>query len=107
MQKYGRARQATDDNIMQRTGFACWITKATDTQAEYVIVLALPWQKWLRERAPVLRFYYIACPSYVYINIYSNHGYTNPNNETSKSISFLTLFIFLQQCGRLLLADGI
>ena len=107
MEKYGRVRQATVDNIMEGTRLACWITKATDSQAKYVTVLAVPRQKWLCERASVLRFYYIACPSYVYINIYSNHGYTNPNNATNKTISFLALFIFLQQCGRLLLADGI
>ena len=29
--KYGRARQATDDNITLRMRFGCWITKATDT----------------------------------------------------------------------------
>jgi hypothetical protein len=28
--KNGRARQATDDNIIRRMRFACWITKATD-----------------------------------------------------------------------------
>jgi len=33
MEKYGRARQATEDNIMERTRFACWINKATDVQA--------------------------------------------------------------------------
>jgi hypothetical protein len=27
--------QATDDNIIQRIRFACWITKATDTRPEY------------------------------------------------------------------------
>ena len=27
--KYGRARQTTDDNIIRRVSFACWITKAT------------------------------------------------------------------------------
>jgi hypothetical protein len=31
VEKYGTARQATDDNITQRMRFACWITKATDT----------------------------------------------------------------------------
>jgi hypothetical protein len=33
MEKYGTARQATDDNIIRRMRFACWITKATDTQS--------------------------------------------------------------------------
>jgi hypothetical protein len=31
MEKYGAARQATDENIAQRMRFACWITKVTDT----------------------------------------------------------------------------
>jgi hypothetical protein len=40
VEKYGRARQATDDNIIRRMRFACWITKATDTHSEYVILIA-------------------------------------------------------------------
>jgi hypothetical protein len=39
VEKYGTAGQATDDNIIQRMRFACWITKATDTHSEYVIRL--------------------------------------------------------------------
>jgi hypothetical protein len=31
VEKYGRARQATEDNIIRRMRFACWITKATNT----------------------------------------------------------------------------
>jgi hypothetical protein len=37
----GTARQATD-NIIQRMRFACWITKATDSHTEYVILIAFP-----------------------------------------------------------------
>jgi hypothetical protein len=36
MEKYGRARQATDDNILRRMRTACWVTKATETHSEYV-----------------------------------------------------------------------
>jgi hypothetical protein len=57
VEKYGRARQATDDNIIQRMCFACWITKATNTDSEYVILIAFPLQKLLRERASILRLY--------------------------------------------------
>jgi hypothetical protein len=32
VEKYGRARQATDDNIISRMRFACRIPRATDTQ---------------------------------------------------------------------------
>ena len=60
-EKYGTAGQATDDNIIRRMRFACWITKATDTHSEYVILIAFPRQQWLRERASVLRCTHIAC----------------------------------------------
>jgi hypothetical protein len=57
VEKYCTARQATDENIIRRMRFACWITKATDTYSEYVILIAFPWQQWLRERASMLRLY--------------------------------------------------
>jgi hypothetical protein len=55
VEKYGTARQATDDNIIRRMCVACWITKATYTHSEYIIVIAFPRQQWLRERASMLR----------------------------------------------------
>ena len=61
MEKYGRARQATDDNRIRRMRYACRITKATDTHSQYVILTAFPLQQWLRERASILRYTYIAC----------------------------------------------
>jgi hypothetical protein len=61
VEKYGRVGQTTDDNIIRRMRFACWITKATDTHSEYAILTAFPRQQWLRERASVLRYAYIAC----------------------------------------------
>jgi hypothetical protein len=51
VEKYGTAGQATDDNIIWRMRFACWITKSTDTHSIYVLIIAFPWQQWLRERA--------------------------------------------------------
>ena len=36
MEKYGRNRQATDDNIILRMPFAGRIIKATDAHSEYV-----------------------------------------------------------------------
>jgi hypothetical protein len=41
VEKYGRARQATDDNISRRMRIAFWITKVTDTHSEYVILTAI------------------------------------------------------------------
>jgi hypothetical protein len=48
--------------------FACWITKATDTHSEYVILVAFPLQQWLRERASVLLYKHIVY--LVFFNIY-------------------------------------
>jgi hypothetical protein len=39
---------------------ACWVTTATDTHSECVM-LAVPWQQWWTERAAILRFTYVAC----------------------------------------------
>jgi hypothetical protein len=38
--KYDRAGQATDDNIILRTRFVCWINRATNTHSGYVILIA-------------------------------------------------------------------
>jgi hypothetical protein len=38
VEKYGTARQATHYHIIRRMRFACWITKATDTHSECVIL---------------------------------------------------------------------
>ena len=61
MEKCGRARQATDGNILRR--IASWITKATDTHSEYVILITFSRQIWLRESSTMLRYMYIACLS--------------------------------------------
>jgi hypothetical protein len=61
VEKYGRARDATDDTIIRRMRFACWITKATYTHSVFVIIIAFPRQKWLHERASMLLYKYIAC----------------------------------------------
>jgi hypothetical protein len=66
VEKYGTARQATDDNIIRRMRFACWVTKAAYTHSKYVILIAFPRQQWLRERAWILQYtvYYITCLVY-------------------------------------------
>jgi len=38
---------------------ACWITEATNTHSECVILIAFLLQQWLRERASTLRYTYI------------------------------------------------
>ena len=44
-----------------RMRVACWIPKATNTHSGCVILIAFPLQRWLHERASVLRYMYIAC----------------------------------------------
>ena len=56
LEKYVRARQATDDNKILLMHCTCWISKATDMHSEYVIVVAFPRQQWLRERTSILRY---------------------------------------------------
>ena len=41
-----RDKQSTNENIVWRKRFACWITTATDTNSEYVISIASPRQMW-------------------------------------------------------------
>jgi hypothetical protein len=43
--KYGRVGEATDDGIIRRMRFTCWITKATDTYAEYIMFISFPRHK--------------------------------------------------------------
>ena len=56
MQKYSAAGQTTDVSTIRRIRTECWITKATNTHSEYVIIIAFPRQQWLRESASVLTF---------------------------------------------------
>jgi hypothetical protein len=44
--KYGTAVEGTNDNVTERTRFACWITKATDKHSEYLIFIAFPQSQW-------------------------------------------------------------
>ena len=45
-----------------RMRITCWITKATDTNSEYTTLIAYSLQKWLHERASLLRYVYIDSP---------------------------------------------
>ena len=54
--KHGRTRQATDDNTTQRMRFACWMTKATNTNSKYEIFTAFRQQRLLRELGLILRY---------------------------------------------------
>jgi len=56
---YGTSRQVTDDYKTERMRFACWMTKATDTHSEYIIIVVAR-QQWLREWCSAWRYTYIA-----------------------------------------------
>ena len=40
----------------------CWITKATNTHSQYVILIILPLQQWLHQRPSVLGYTYSTFP---------------------------------------------
>jgi hypothetical protein len=52
---------------IQRMRFASWVTKATDSHSEYVILLAFARQEGLRERASILHLY-TNCRSFYDLN---------------------------------------
>ena len=53
----------TEPDRPQMTGkmrFASWVTdKYADTHLYYLIIIAFPWQQWLRERISMLCYTYI------------------------------------------------
>lgn len=59
VEKYGRAVNTTDDNIIWHMDFEHWITEATNTHSENVLI-AFPQQQCLHECASVLCYTYIA-----------------------------------------------
>jgi len=61
VEKYGTARQATDNNIKRPMRFICWINKTTNTQSEHVILITFPRQLLLRQRVSVLGYSYVVC----------------------------------------------
>jgi len=55
IEKYGRARQATD-NLIRRMSLVCQVNKARiQTRSQYLILIAFPQQEWLHESSVLLR----------------------------------------------------
>lgn len=71
---YSRSWQATDDNMMRRMHFACWVGEAIDTRLEYVIFIACARRILLRKRVFIWHSYvhYVSC-----IAIYTNCFYSS------------------------------
>ena len=70
VQKYGKARQSTNDNIMRCMRCLCWTSTATDTRSGYVILIAFPRQKQIREGAYMLCYTYIACRVFLVYHLF-------------------------------------
>jgi len=67
-----------------RIRIACWVTKATNTHSEYVILIAFPLQQWLQERASTLRCTYSTVA--VWISVLSallNRRISNTRNRST------------------------
>jgi len=97
--------QATDDNIIRCMRIARWITKATNTYLEYVILIAFP-QLWLHERVSILRYAYSACLGELCIGqggkrVGSLHTWISHKIFFLASVTFLkTEYFFLVLPGR-------
>jgi hypothetical protein len=59
---------------MRSMRIALWIIEATYTHLEYVILIALPRQSWLHERASMLRYTYTSCLVCMLSHLASTHG---------------------------------
>jgi hypothetical protein len=59
MEEYGIAGQDKDDHIrvLRRKRFECCVNQATYAHSEYVILIALPRQRWLHESASTSPLY--------------------------------------------------
>ena len=75
LEKYDADRQLTDESIIRRMLIACYITKATNIQKEYVIILAFSGQEWLRKRASLLHYTHIACHIMYYLDKWQTSRY--------------------------------
>ena len=60
MENYPTAGQVTEDNIILRMRFPCWLPKVADTHSECIIHIAFLLQQWLCEGASILRHTHVA-----------------------------------------------
>ena len=67
--------------------FVFWITKATDTHLEYVILIAFPWQQWFCKCASLLCVYICCLPCFYYFLLFLICHYC-----TLKYFRLITLF---------------
>jgi hypothetical protein len=58
VEKYGGAKQATDDNIIRCIQIACWLLRLHTLR---ICNTGFPWQQWLHKCTLMLCYVYIAC----------------------------------------------
>jgi len=56
--------------IVWRMRIVCWISKATNARSDYVVIITLPLQQRLRERASMLQVMYIDSPMFIVFQHY-------------------------------------
>jgi hypothetical protein len=61
VEKYGRAKQATYDDVIWHVRISCWITKATDMRSEYVILLFHSSSGYMNVPQFYVYTYYLSC----------------------------------------------
>ena len=61
--------------IIQRMRFACGINMARETHSGYVTLIAFPLQKWLRERASVIKKLPVLFHVQVCVTVGNSSGY--------------------------------
>jgi hypothetical protein len=58
-------KNVVERDILQMTiwrmRITCRVPKATNTHTQYIILIAIPQQQWLHERASMLHYTYTAC----------------------------------------------
>jgi hypothetical protein len=57
VEKYFTDRHGTDDNKIRQLRFAFWLDKDIDTNSEYALFIAFPYQQYLGKLATMLRLY--------------------------------------------------
>jgi len=76
-----------------RMRIACWLTKATNTHSEYVMLLSFPQQQWLHKGASLLRCTYTDC-FFFYILVTVHLDIILKNNQLdAKFLSYIFISI--------------
>jgi hypothetical protein len=73
-----------------RMRIACWIPRATHRHLHHVLLIALPLQQWLHERASMLCYTYIACLVLYSTSMYASTQYITISNVCR--LSKITLY---------------